>query len=114
MLPILLKKAPSRLFWLLIAATLECIGFLLIFFSLNLLLPMDVTNSAEEAASWASMIQSVGYVIGAMGPFILGWIFDASSRFTSAIIGMLVIVLCMIVIQLITLGKKARVIKVNS
>lgn len=120
-----LKKVPSRLLWLIVASTIELAGFLMIIlsiqpwiaaifiglgagtlFSLNLLLPIDMTSNPHEAASWAAMTQSVGYVIGATGPFLLGWIHDATRSFSLALIGMIIINLLMIVIQIMAVPKK--------
>jgi MFS transporter, CP family, cyanate transporter len=121
-LPTLLKRFPSRLLWLLIGSVLELIGFLMIIgsvqpwivasfigigagalFSLNLLLPIDVTYNAEQAATWSAMTQSVGYIIGALGPIILGWIHDGTQSFFSAVIGMIVINVIMMAVQLVAL-----------
>ncbi|MEH7382638.1 hypothetical protein V7138_19400 [Bacillus sp. JJ1533] len=44
------------------------------------------------------MTQSAGYVIGATGPLILGWIHDATNSFSSAIVGLIVINVMMIVV----------------
>lgn len=117
-LPVVLRKFPSRRLWLLVEAFLVLIGlwmFMLsiepwiaaIFlgvgagglFSLNLLLPLDATSIAQEAAAWSAMTQSAGYVIGATGPFLLGWIHDATNSFSSAIKGLIFINLAMIVVQ---------------
>ncbi|WP_376844713.1 CynX/NimT family MFS transporter [Camelliibacillus cellulosilyticus] len=105
-LPILLKRLPSRRFWLVTGSLLEVTGLILLMinvepwiasafigigagglFPLNLLLPIDATNNAHDAASWSAMVQSAGYVIGAFGPIILGWIHDASKGFTFAFLG---------------------------
>lgn len=122
----LLTKYPSRLLWLIAASILELIGFTLLLlaappwipgiliglgagtlFSLNLMLPIDMTRDAQEAASWAAMTQSVGYVIGATGPILLGWIHDATNRFSLAIVGMIAINALMIVVQALAVSKKS-------
>ncbi|MEW9701134.1 CynX/NimT family MFS transporter [Paenibacillus sp. SI8] len=127
MLRALLKRFPSRLLWLITASIIELIGFLMIMFaiepwiaaifiglgagtlfSLNLLLPIDMTSSAQEAASWAAMTQSVGYIIGATGPIILGWIHDATHSFSLAIIGMIVINVVMIGVQIFAIPRQSK------
>ncbi|SES07552.1 CynX/NimT family MFS transporter [Psychrobacillus sp. OK032] len=117
-LPILLRQFPSRRLWLTVATLLQLVGLgMLAFsigplvatffigvgagglFSLNLLLPLDATDNPQEAAAWSAMTQSVGYVIGATGPLILGWIHDATDSFSTAIAGLIVINVAMMVVQ---------------
>ncbi|WP_339160065.1 MFS transporter [Paenibacillus sp. FSL W8-0186] len=121
----LLKKVTSRLLWLIVASLVELAGFIMIMFaiqpwiaamliglgagtlfSLNLLLPIDMTGNPQEAASWAAMTQSVGYVIGAAGPLILGWIHDTTHSFSAAIIGMIIVNLLMMGFQYLAVSKK--------
>ena len=118
-LPILLRKFPSRRLWLMVATLLQLVGIVMLafsieplvatffigvgaggLFSLNLLLPLDATDNPQEAAAWSAMTQSVGYVIGATGPLILGWIHDATDSFSTAIAGLIVINLAMMVMQI--------------
>ena len=125
-LPILLRRFHSRRFWLIVESIIELVGFILLvlniepllasaligigaggLFPLNLLLPIDATDNAHEAASWSAMIQSAGYVIGALGPIILGWIYDATNSFTSAVVGMIVIVLIMMIFQFAATAKRS-------
>jgi len=126
-LKMLLKRFPSRLIWLLTASFLELIGFFLILmntlpslaaaligfgagilFALSLLLPIDATSNPEDAASWAAMTQSVGYVIGATGPIFIGWINDVTKSFSLAVIGLIIITIIMSVLQVMIVPKKAR------
>lgn len=123
----LLERFPSRLLWLIIASVTELTGFIMIIlsfppwiaaifiglgagtlFSLNLLLPIDMTNNPHEAASWAAMTQSVGYVIGATGPLILGWIHDITHSFSLSLIGMVVINVLMISVQIMMMPKRVE------
>lgn len=118
LIPVLLRKSPSRRLWLIFGSAFEFAGLLLLalhavpwiasaligigagsIFSLNLLLPIDATTNANEAAAWSAMVQSTGYVIGATGPILLGQIHDATESFTSAIVIMLVIVVLMGFVQ---------------
>jgi CP family cyanate transporter-like MFS transporter len=110
LLPLIIRMYPSRLFLLLFFSCVELTGFLMIYlsiqpwiaaiflgvgagilFSLNLLLPIDATTNAQEAASWSAMTQSVGFVISAIGPIILGWIHDVTGSFFFSIIGLIII-----------------------
>lgn len=127
LMPLLLKRFPSRRLWLVASSLLELIGLVLLIlnvepsvaasfigigagglFSLNLLLPIDATTNAQDAASWSAMVQSVGYVIGATGPILLGKIHDATDSFASAIVGMMVIVLLMIIVQFAVTASKRK------
>jgi CP family cyanate transporter-like MFS transporter len=125
LVPLLLKKLPSRRLWLVVSSLLEFIGLALLIlkvepaaaasligigagglFSLNLLLPIDATSNAQDAASWSAMVQSAGYVIGAIGPILLGKIHDAIGSFFTSIVGMLVILLLMVIVQLAATAAK--------
>ncbi|MFK2827017.1 MFS transporter [Bacillus sp. B190/17] len=118
LLPMLIKKYPSRLLMLLFFSCLELVGFLMIYFSaqpeaaaiflgvgaaalfsLNLMLPIDATANAQEAASWSAMIQAVGYIISAAGPLILGWLYDVTGSFSFAVIGLIIITLACMIVQ---------------
>jgi CP family cyanate transporter-like MFS transporter len=124
-LPMLLKRYPSRLFWLLLGSVSMLIGFLMIAFSIqpwlaaimigvgpgvlfpiNLLLPIEEAADAQQAAAWSAMTQSIGYVIGALGPIILGWVHDATAgSFSFLIILMIVINFLMMSVQLATIQR---------
>ena len=131
-LPILLRKFPSRRLWLLVSALLQLVGIVMLassieplvatffigigtggLFSLNILLPLDATDNPQEAAAWSAMTQSVGYVIGATGPLILGWIHDATDSFSTAIAGLIVINVAMMVMQIAATTKKKTTIGIK-
>lgn len=59
-------------------------------------------------ASWAAMTQSVGDVIGATGPNLLGWIHDATQSFFLAILEMIVINVLMIAVQFMAVPRKSK------
>ncbi|MBW5448954.1 MFS transporter [Cohnella sp. CFH 77786] len=127
-LPILLRKLPSRRLWLFVSGLIEFAGLMLFavqadplpgsaligigaagVFSLNLMLPIDATDNAQDAAAWSAMVQSAGYVIGAAGPLLLGWIHDATGSFASSIAGMAVMILVMMAVQYAATAPKSRV-----
>lgn len=131
--PIILKKYPSRLQWLLTASLLELIGFLMLIFSfqpwiaaiflgigagtlftINLLLPIEASKNSQDAVSWSAMTQSVGYVIGSIGPMLLGKVYDISGSFVFSVIGMMIIVLIMMCIQYIGVAERKPVWRVKS
>ncbi|MDD9268336.1 CynX/NimT family MFS transporter [Paenibacillus sp. GCM10023248] len=131
-IPLLLKRFPSRRLWLVVSALLELVGLILLMlkveptvaalfigvgagglFPLNLLLPIDATTNAQEAASWSAMAQSTGYVIGAAGPLMLGRIHDATDSFASAVVVMMVIVVVMIFVQFAATAAKRQAVKAS-
>ncbi|MFB5189104.1 MFS transporter [Alicyclobacillus fastidiosus] len=126
-LPTVLHKFPSRRLWLVVESLFELLGMtMLVFnvdpllasafigigagglFSLNLLLPIDATNHHHEAAAWSAKAQSVGYVIGAFGPIILGWIHGVSNSFRTTVCTLIVINLVMIIIQIATTAQDRK------
>ncbi|WP_409348096.1 MFS transporter [Paenibacillus gyeongsangnamensis] len=127
LLPSLLKRYPSRLLWLIAFSIIELIGILMVvlsvqpliaatligigasaLFSLNLLLPMDATANAQEASAWSAKIQGVGYVIGATGPLLIGWIHDATGSFFFSVIGLVLISLLMMLVQFLAVPGSSK------
>ncbi|WP_217597714.1 CynX/NimT family MFS transporter [Cohnella sp. GbtcB17] len=83
-------------------------------FPLALMLPISETRTAEEAGTWSAMSQMGGYVMGACGPLLMGWIYDQSGSFKSSIFAMLLIVMAMIAVQVwMTVGSKEAEGQVN-
>lgn len=118
LLPSLLKVMPSRRFWITFFTFSVIIGLSLLCFtnltpivssiclgigagglvSLTLLLPIDKASSPMEASTWSAMTQAIGYMIGAVGPFIIGFLHDYLGSFVPTlylliIIGFIVILL---------------------
>jgi CP family cyanate transporter-like MFS transporter len=123
----LLRRFPSRLPWLLAASALLLVGLVLILiptlpwlaailcgfgcgtlFALGTLLPIDAAANPQEAASWAAMTQSAGYLIGALGPLLIGWVSDATHRFGSAVLGLIVVTLMLMTVQLLVVPRRTR------
>lgn len=102
LLPSLLRAIPSKRFWIIVLTLSIMIGLSLLSFtnvtpiissiclgigsgglvSLTLLLPIDKASSPMEASSWSAMTQAIGYMIGAVGPFIIGFLHDYLGSFT--------------------------------
>ncbi|PAD77883.1 CynX/NimT family MFS transporter [Paenibacillus campinasensis] len=130
LLSVLLKKYPSRRLWLIAGSLFELLGLILLvcniepwlasaligigaggLMPLNLLLPIDATGDHHEAAAWSAQAQAVGYVIGAAGPIILGWIYDATDSFRSTVLGMITIVVLMMIVQIIVTASGRNSVK---
>lgn len=119
LVPILNNRFQHRAVWLVGSSSLELIGLLMLLFSYNpwlssmligigagglfslgLTLPIDEAKDIHEASFLAAMTQSVGFVFAALGPFFVGLVRDFTGNFTTAIIGMIILVIVMILIQL--------------
>ncbi|MFP8781523.1 MFS transporter [Planococcus plakortidis] len=100
-IPLLFSRYPNRFLWVLVVLGFGTGGILLLMFAgawsvwpaavligvalgglfpIALLLPLDATNSADEANSWAAMTQSGGYLISAFMPFIIGVVYDQTGN----------------------------------
>ncbi len=64
-------------------------------FNLCILLLSLRTQSPERATSLSGMVQFLGYALGAVGPILGGWLFDATGDWTAAFIcaGVLMVVI---------------------
>ncbi|MCC3375076.1 CynX/NimT family MFS transporter [Cohnella sp. REN36] len=127
-IPGLVAKFGKRRFFLIFCSVSEFIGMVILLlhlpmlpaviflgigagglFPLALMLPIVETNTSEEAGAWSAMSQCGGYIIGAMGPLLIGAIYDHSGTFNAALLAMLVIIVAMIGVQLLITGRKAEV-----
>ena len=52
-------------------------------FTLGMTLPLDNTNSVEEADMWNAFALTVGYLIAAGGPLVVGYLRDVTGDFRS-------------------------------
>ncbi|WP_181152642.1 CynX/NimT family MFS transporter [Paenibacillus sp. AR247] len=124
--PHLLQRLPSRRFWLALGALSMAAGFLMLWisvtpwlaailigigpgvlFPVNLMMPIETVSDAQQATAWSAMTQSVGYVIGAMGPMLLGVIHDAAGSYTLLIPVLLAVTLAMAGVQQLAAKPKA-------
>ncbi len=68
-------------------------------FSLAMTLPLDHTHTPDAANRWNAFVLTIGYLIAATGPFIMGLMRDISGQFTSAyqllvVVSVLMLMLC--------------------
>jgi CP family cyanate transporter-like MFS transporter len=70
-------------------------------FPIALMLPIDETRSTQEASAWSAMTQSGGYMLGALGPLLIGWIHDATDSFVQAFYVLAIIIVLQIIAQLV-------------
>ncbi|MDU1846809.1 MAG: MFS transporter [Niallia nealsonii] len=68
-------------------------------FPLALALPLNATNSSQEASAWTSMMQGIGYMIGGIIPIIAGLIRDYIS-YDKQVFVMMMILCCIMMIAL--------------
>ena len=54
------------------------------------------TTNASEAASLSGMSQSVGYLLAAFGPILLGFLFDATRSWSPSLVLLLLATICLI------------------
>ncbi|MCL6548086.1 MAG: MFS transporter [Alicyclobacillus sp.] len=120
LVPVLIRIQPGKRLWLITFSLFEFAGLALFvasgvspvwvaallgigaggLFPLALMLPVDYTSSALEASSWTAMEQSFGYLIGACGPFVVGFIRDRWEGFAPAFTFLMMVVAAMIATQL--------------
>ncbi len=124
-LQLLLSIHASRRDWLIVSSIMQATGLLLLFFSLYLwfavllcglgagmlfalvnLLPVEATSTPEEAASWAAMTQCFGFLIGAAGPFLIGYLYDRMGDFHVGIMGLVFISTVMGIISLFIIPQR--------
>lgn len=126
LVPVLVARFRRLTLWLVLCSLLELSGLLLLLgsvspficaillgmgagglFPLALMLPLLMTERAEEVSAWSSLSQGGGYTLGALGPLAVGRIYDTSGSFRIALMCMAGIVLLMILVQL-RIGKGSR------
>lgn len=129
LLPLLMERFPVRKFWLLLILIAGMLAVVLFWtgvhslmwvgafimgiplgglFPIALLLPLDETETAEEASSWTAMMQTGGFIIGGLLPLLIALVFDwtANHQYTLAIIMLLYVM--MFVLTFLIGNKKYR------
>lgn len=62
----------------------SCIAYIMVMFGLH-------SKDAEDASAVSSFAQGIGYIIGAVGPVLVGKIFDASGNWTAPLLVLMAI-----------------------
>jgi MFS transporter, CP family, cyanate transporter len=68
-------------------------------FALAMTLPLDHTHTPDAANRWNAFVLTVGYLIAATGPFIMGLIRDVSGHFSGAYQLLVVVSIFMLVLS---------------
>ncbi|WP_318614495.1 CynX/NimT family MFS transporter [Sporosarcina sp. YIM B06819] len=129
LLPQLMQRFPARKFWLLLMLiagmtsiilfwtgihSLMWIGAVIMgiplggLFPVALLLPLDETETAEEASAWTAMMQTGGFIMGGLLPLLIALVFDrtASHQYTFGI--MMLLYVMMLILTFLIGDKKER------
>lgn len=125
-IPVLASRTGNRRTWLLVCGLSELIGIVLLLansspwiaaillgigagglFPLALLLPIEETDSMEEATSWSAMMQCWGFMFGSLGPLFFGLAVDAFHNFMLALMVILMII-SLLLITVLKIGNRAK------
>lgn len=91
-LAISFQSGPIVLLWL-------CLGNIgiSICFPLSLMLAGTKSNSPEATRNLSTMMQSIGYVLSAMGPGLLGWFYESFGNWNTALLGIVALTMIQLV-----------------
>ncbi|MFJ7935979.1 CynX/NimT family MFS transporter [Sporosarcina sp. NPDC096371] len=129
LLPQLMQRFPGRKFWLLLMLIAGMTSIILFWtgihslmwvgaffmgiplgglFPVALLLPLDETETAEEASAWTAMMQTGGFIMGGLLPLLIALVFDwtANHQYTFAI--MMLLYVMMFILTFLIGNKKER------
>jgi len=127
-IPLLVSKTGSRKMWLLVCGISELIGIaiLLLHFSpwaaavflgigagglfpLAILIPIQEAESAEEATSLSAIIQFGGYLLGSIGPILVGFTSDLFDSFAPAL-GLILFIIMIMLVASLKIGNKKETV----
>ncbi|MBE0336678.1 MFS transporter [Paenibacillus sp. 23TSA30-6] len=125
-IPLLAGKSGNRTTWLLLCGISELIGIVLLMihsspwvaaiflgigagglFPLALLIPIEEAAHTEEATSWSAMMQFGGYLLGSLGPALIGLSFDLFQTFVPTLF-ILAMIICTMMVAGIKIGNKSK------
>ncbi len=67
-------------------------------FTLSMTLPLDNTADTHEANAWNAFVLTIGYLVAAAGPLLLGYLRDVEGRFGPAFMVLVVVAVIMLVV----------------
>lgn len=77
-------------------------------FPLALMLPLDETNTSEDASAWTAMMQSGGYMIGGLIPVLAGIIRDFSRSYQQVFLMTLFLSVILFILTLVIHQRKVE------
>ncbi|MBH0345706.1 MFS transporter [Bacillus pacificus] len=77
-------------------------------FPLALMLPLDETNTPEDASAWTAMMQSGGYIIGGLIPVLAGIIRDFSQGYQQVFLMILFLSVILFILTLVMNQRKVE------
>jgi len=101
------SKSVDRRIWLIVSSQIALVGLVLMYifpgalpfvfiavvavglggsFTLSMTLPLDNTNNPQETNAWTAFVLTVGYLIAAVGPLLLGAIRDLTGDFQASLL----------------------------
>ncbi|MFK4303752.1 CP family cyanate transporter-like MFS transporter [Paenibacillus sp. RC254] len=125
-IPLLAGKSGNRTTWLLLCGLSELIGIVLLMthsspwvaaiflgigagglFPLALLIPIEEAAHTEEATSWSAMMQFGGYLLGSLGPALIGLSLDLFQTFMPTLF-ILAMIICTMILVGLKIGNKDK------
>ncbi|KJD47344.1 CynX/NimT family MFS transporter [Paenibacillus terrae] len=125
-IPLLAGKSGNRTTWLLLCGLSELIGIVLLMihsspwvaaiflgigagglFPLALLIPIEEAAHTEEATSWSALMQFGGYLLGSLGPALIGLSFDLFQTFVPTLF-ILAMIICTMILVGLKIGDKDK------
>lgn len=127
LLPQLMQRFPARKFWLLFMLIAGITSILLFWtgihslmwigavimgiplgglFPVALLLPLDETETAEDASAWTAMMQTGGFIMGGLLPLLIALVFDWTANHQYTFVIMMLLYILMVLLTFLIGDKK--------
>lgn len=130
LLPLLMQRFSARKFWLLLMLIAGMTSIILFWtgihslmwigafimgiplgglFPVALLLPLDETETAEEASAWTAMMQTGGFIMGGILPLLIALVFDWTDNHHYTFVIMMLLYTMMVVLTFLIGDKKRKI-----